>query len=295
MLNGLLTQKVTDLSGAGRHALLLTAKGRVLTDMRVLPRADDLLLDVPREGLGNLTEAFTKYLPPLYATFEDASAVLVQLGVYGPRAGAAVRDALGAEPVSGHLALAESEVDGKPVLMIRNEWFFTDGLELIVLAADAEPLATRLLEGVRRQDGRVADGRAFEVMRIESGVPRYGADMSEANLAQETGLEDVAVSYDKGCYLGQEVVARVHFRGHVNRHLRGLKFDDELPGVGAKLFADEKEVGVVTSAARSPALGPIGLGYVRRELETPAGLRWSDGPNHGGVKAGPLRLRTWPV
>ncbi|UCF19988.1 MAG: folate-binding protein YgfZ [Gemmatimonadota bacterium] len=292
MLNGLLTQRVTNLSDTGRHALLLTAKGRVLTDMRVLPRAEHLLLDLPREGLENLLEALKKYLPPLYATFENVGDGLRQLGVYGPGATAAVRDAVGTIPPDGHLAITEVDIDGRPTVIVRDERLLVGGLEFITRKADARSLAARLLEAVTRHEGRAAGLRALEVVRVESGVPRYGADISQENLVQETGLERDAVSYDKGCYLGQEVVARVHFRGHVNRHLRGLRFAGDLPSIGARLFAEGREVGVVTSAAFSPYMGPIGLGYVRREIETPASLRWSDGPREGAVIVDSLPLRT---
>ncbi len=130
-------------------------------------------------------------------------------------------------------------------------------------------------------------------MRVEWGVPRCGIDIDEGNLAQETGLEREAISYEKGCYLGQEVVARIHFRGHVNRCLRKLRFtrsaaadsqDGELPPTGAALHHEEKQVGHVTSAVLSPRLGPIGLGYLRRELtlgEFEPQLRWSAGDQAG--------------
>ncbi len=291
MLNGLLTQRVTDLSDSGRHAMLLTAKGRVLTDMKVLPLAEALLLDLPREGLENLLEAFKKYLPPLYATFEDVGEGLRQLGVYGPGATAAVRHALGTDPPAGHLALAEIDIDGQPTMVVRNERLLGGGLEFIARTDRAPSLTVRLLESVAKHGGRAAGLRALEVVRVESGVPRYGVDISQENLAQETGLERDAVSYDKGCYLGQEVVARIHFRGHVNRYLRGLRFADELPQIGARLMAAGREVGAVTSTAQSPDIGPIGLGYVRREIEPPAPLHWSDGQSEGGVTVDSLPLR----
>jgi folate-binding protein YgfZ len=123
--------------------------------------------------------------------------------------------------------------------------------------------------------------QALNVVRIESGVPDYGVDMDESNLAQETGLEAEAISYDKGCYLGQEVVARVHFRGHVNRHLRSLSFPDTLPERGVALLDQDKEVGVVTSAVMSPDYGAIGLGYVRREIAPSHGLSWSGPAGRG--------------
>ncbi|KPK66288.1 MAG: hypothetical protein AMS21_02770 [Gemmatimonas sp. SG8_38_2] len=293
MLNGLLTNQLADLEGSGRHAMLLTPRGRVLTDMRVLPYADCLLLDVPRSGLGNLLDAFRKYLPPLYARFEDASSELLQLGVYGPAAAAAASAVLDGKLPAGHLSVKETEVDGEPLLMIRDHRFAGDGLEIIAPHDRAVQLGERLLRAVSESGGRTAGSRALEVGRVEWGIPSYGIDIDESNFVQETGLEELAVSYDKGCYLGQEVVARVHFRGHVNRLLRSLKFLDALPATGAQLVVGEKDVGVVTSSVESPEFGPIGLGYVRREIEAPAELLWKAAESEGPVTVleGPLGRR----
>ncbi len=294
MLNGLLTNRVTELGGAGRHAMLLTAKGRVLSDLRVFPGADHLLLDVPRRGLDNLLAAFKKYLPPIYATFEDVSEELVQLGIYGPQSVAAASRALGAELPAEHLGLKILEREGAPLFVIRNRWLAGDGVEVITLRDAAPRLAETLRSAVDQASGRLVGSRVLEVARVESGIPDYGIDVSEDNLPQETSLEEVAISYDKGCYLGQEVVARIHFRGHVNRHLWSLKFDDEPPPAGARLHDGDKEVGTVTSALTSPEYGAIGLGYVRREVEPPAKLRWSHGAVEGGVvvREAPFRRRS---
>ncbi len=132
----------------------------------------------------------------------------------------------------------------------------------------------------------------MDVLRVEAGLPACGQDMDESNLAQETGLGD-AISHDKGCYLGQEVVARIHFRGHVNRILRGLEFDGRRADPGAALRDGDREVGRVTSSVSSPDLGPIGLGYVRREIEPGARLGWSvdDVEGEAIVRALPFRRR----
>lgn len=277
MLNGLLTNDVKDLADSARHALLLNAKGRVLTDLRVVPRRDDLLLDVPCGGLGNLLETFKKYLPPLYAGYEDVSGTLRQLGLYGPEAPAAARRALGGDVPDAHLGVREARCGEAAVLVIRSRRLAGDGVEFLVPEAAASELARRLLDAVAECGGRPAGMRALEVARVESGIPRYGVDMNDSNLAQETGLEDEAISYEKGCYLGQEVVSRVHFRGHVNRLLRGFEFADEPPESGTALYDGEKEVGLVTTALLSPRFGSIGLGYVRREIRPSSVLRWSHG------------------
>lgn len=292
MLNGLLTNKVTDLKSAGCHAMLLNPKGRVLSDLRVLPSRDHLLLDVPGRGLENLLATFKKYLPPIYATFEDVSAELAQLAAYGPQSAPAAAQALGTDVPDGHLGLLELEAAGEPALVIRNRWLAGDGVEVITTRRAAPALAEKLRSTVTAHGGGLLGSRALDVVRVESGVPAYGVDMSDENLAQETGLEE-AISYDKGCYLGQEVVARIHFRGHVNRQLRSLGFDTGLPPSGARLLDGDKEVGVITSAVTSPEYGEIGLGYVRREVEPGSRLRWSTAEAEGGavVRAEPFRPR----
>ncbi|MGH7540660.1 MAG: YgfZ/GcvT domain-containing protein, partial [Gemmatimonadota bacterium] len=136
---------------------------------------------------------------------------------------------------------------------------------------------------VEAEGGRPAGGEAFEILRVERGLPAYGREITEGNLLQETGQTERAVDFRKGCYTGQEVVARIHYRGHVNRLLRGLRSGD--PGSsldpGASLFRGDREVGDVRTAVRSPRQGSIALAYVRREVEP--GERLALGP--GGPPA----------
>jgi folate-binding protein YgfZ len=165
---------------------------------------------------------------------------------------------------------------------VRSRRLAGDGVELVAPREAAGALIERLSASVRDREGRVAGWKAVEVVRVECGIPRYGIDISESNLPQETGLEGAAISYDKGCYLGQEVVARIHFRGHVNRRLGGFTLVGDLPSGGAALREETgKEVGLVTSAVESPDFGQIALGYVRREVEAGARLSWSDGGRQG--------------
>lgn len=276
MLNGLVTNQITGLEGIGRHAMLLNPKGRVLSDLRIFPLPNFILVDVPRRGLPNLLDAFRKYLPPIYASFEDAGDSLSLLGLYGPEAPEAAGRVLGLVAAE-HLGIFEVEIDGVPALVVRNRRLAGDGVEIFVPREALAAVSARLLLAAQEREGRAVGARALDVVRVECGVPVYGIDMGEANLAQETGLEEEAISYDKGCYLGQEVVARVHFRGHVNRQLRGLEFAGGMPAA-AMLLRDGagKEVGQVTSAVESPQYGPIGLGYVRREIGTGEDVLWFD-------------------
>ena len=131
-------------------------------------------------------------------------------------------------------------------------------------------MADKLIAAAKQIGGRACGWQAFETARIEAGIPRFGADMDETNLPLECGIESRAVSYNKGCYIGQEVINRVHSFGHVNRELRGLRLRGRFENVAAKAATnfsiDGKEIGYVTSAVKSPALNAnIALGYVRRE------------------------------
>jgi len=291
MFDGLVTNRIAGLETEGRHAMLLTPKGGVLTDLRAFPFGGVMLVDVPREGRPNLLAALQKYLPPMHATYEEVSDSVSFLGLYGPEAAQGATAVLSAVPQE-HLQIVAVELEGVPAMVVRNRRFAGDGVELFVPREAAPAIAERLLAAVRGQGGAVVGSLALDVVRVECGIPRYGVDISEENLAQETGLEAEAISYDKGCYLGQEVVARVHFRGHVNRRLSGIEFEAELPARGAELFgADGKEVGRVTSAVESPQYGPIGLGYVRREVAEGVELRWADGHGEGAGTVVPLPFR----
>jgi len=147
------------------------------------------------------------------------------------------------------------------------------GYDLFAPIASLSSIMDQLLEKARSAGGGACGWQAFEIARIEAGVPRFGADMDETNLAPEAGIEDRAISYSKGCYIGQEVIARIRTYGEVARVLRGLRLPDDietLPIRGDKLFKDDKEIGGITSAVRSPALkANVALGYVRREHKTP--------------------------
>jgi folate-binding protein YgfZ len=142
------------------------------------------------------------------------------------------------------------------------------GFDLFIPNNSLGAVADKLIAAAKQIGGRACGWQAFETARIEAGIPRFGADMDETNIPLECGIESRAVTYTKGCYIGQEVINRIHSVGHVNRELRGLRLADDLktlPQKHDKLFHADKEVGHVTSALKSPVFGTIALGYVRRE------------------------------
>jgi folate-binding protein YgfZ len=144
------------------------------------------------------------------------------------------------------------------------------GFDLFVPNPSLGAVADKLIAAAKAAGGRAIGDQAFEAARIEAGIPRFGADMDATNLPLECGIESRAVTYSKGCYIGQEVINRIHSVGHVNRELRGLRLEaglKELPVRGDRLFHAGREVGHVTSAVNSPRLNAnIALGYVRREV-----------------------------
>ena len=162
------------------------------------------------------------------------------------------------------------------------------GFDVFVPIEALAALAETLRAAVGSLGGCGAGWEAFEVARIEAGVPRFGVDMDGSNFPQECGIEEAAVSYSKGCYIGQEVLNRIHTMGHVNRSLCGLRLPDDLPSLppkGEKLFFSGKEVGHVTSAIRSPTLkANIALGIVRRDAHR-VGEQLSLGKAEGGPSA----------
>ena len=262
-LQGMVTQDVEGLPvGAVADAALLTPKGAMVADARVVKRADDLLL-LTEPGYGPaVLGTLERYLISEDAELSDASAQLGQLSLVGPRAEALGAAALRLDPPSGP-RVRPFEASGT------TGWALPQGLLLpgLDLLVPVEALAE--VFGRLREAGATPVGfQALEVLRVERGTPRFGADMDEKTIPLEARLER-AIHYQKGCYIGQEVIARATFRGHVNRHLVGLRFAGGPPPPRTELFLGERRVGWVTSAVRSPRLGPIGLGYAHRDVEQP--------------------------
>lgn len=298
VVNGLVTNAIDGLrEGRGCYAFALTAKGRPLTDMRILPApgfeesvadegvGEDIWIDVPAEGADAFRDLLTRSVPPIFATVEELP--VRRLSLTGPDADDA-GDALRAcevVPVDGlpipssPLHVVTASVPGREgrALLVRREAIEGGGVDLYAPAAGAESLKACLAEAVARMGGAVATAADWEVASVERGLPRYGAEITMDNLPQETGQTERSISFSKGCYTGQEVVARIHYRGHVNRLLRGVRMNPSLDAppngdgwsleAGDAAYANGREVGRVVTAVESPRLGPIGLAYLRREIE----------------------------
>ena len=276
-LTGLITNDVAALvPGSGLYAAALTPRGKIIADVRVFARATDLLIDVPARAAAGWLAMVRKYVNPRTTLYVDRTTTLGDLAVVGPRARDVVARLVGLEadtllflsPYS-HLAAGRAETE---VLVARVPDAGVEGYELFVPEARRSSLWQQAIEL-----GAVPGGlEAWEVARVEAGRPEWGLDIDESTIPQEANLDALhAISYTKGCYTGQETVARVHFRGHVNRHLRGLRFDIAQPVArGAQLIdATDKVVGDVRTSVTSPRLGGVALAMVRREIEADSSIR----------------------
>ena len=247
-LQGQVTNDVESLApGTGCYAALLTHKGKMLADMRVLRGEDFLWLDTEPEALQPVVRNASMYSIGRDVRHEDVSDRYAILSLIGPDA----REPLDVAPPADEHAFVEGE---------HGLYVATDlGVDVICAAADSA--AVRQALGVEE----VAE-EAAECVRIESGRPRFLFDVGTDTIPQEADLNERAVSFTKGCYVGQETVARLHYKGKPNRHLRGLKLAEPV-GQGDEIRLGERVVGEVGSTAVSPAYGPIALAVVRREAE----------------------------
>jgi folate-binding protein YgfZ len=259
-LQGQLTNEIEALeAGQGCYAALLDRKGHVQADMRVLRLAEDeIWLDTEPEGLEAASRHLQMYKIGRQVEVEDAAQARSILSLLGPRSAEIAGLPQPAEP-----HFVEAKVAGIACLAVGTR----DGIDLIAEAGEADRLREALLEA----GAAPVAPEAVEILRVEAGVPRFGAEMSSETMPAEAGIVERTVSFTKGCYIGQEPVARLHYKGRPNRHLRGLMLSAPAES-GAPLRLGEKEVGRIGTACISPAHGPIALAVVRREAEPGAEL-----------------------
>jgi tRNA-modifying protein YgfZ len=266
MLNGQVSNDIEALApGSGCYAALLTNKGKMLGDLRVLATGDELLLLTERASLQALFDQLRRGAIGWQAELHKRTLQQGLLSVIGPRA-RAVTDA-GGLPADEHASRA-AELGGAPVVLVATDL----GIDVLCAADDTSRVSDALIEA-----GAVAvDEPEAELVRIEAGRPRYGIDLDDTTIPQEADLNDRAVSFTKGCYVGQETVARLHWRGKPNRHLRGLRLS-EPAATGTPVRLGDREVGRLGSVAVSPTHGPIALAIVRREAGVGDTLTVGDG------------------
>ena len=275
-LNGQVTNNVKDLKpGQGCYAALVTAKGRMQSDLNIYCLADELLLDFEPGLTTTIRERLEHYVIADDVQIVDVSALYGLLSVQGPASATVVVKlglgwSLPEKPL--HFASVQDSTLGE-IYCMRHHRVGLEGFDLFVPVASLAAVADKLIAAAKESGGRACGWQALETARIEAGIARFGQDMDESNLAPEAGIEERAISYSKGCYIGQEVIARIRTYGQVAKSLRGLLLPEampELPVRGEKLFFADKEIGFITSAVTSPTLGrSVAMGYVRREHNAP--------------------------
>ena len=274
MVQGLITNDLLNAPpGRAVYAGMLTPKGRMIAELRAFRREGaqgvEVLLELPREALEGTREHLKKFVPPLFARWADVSEEVGELGIYGPRAREVLSRVLGEVPPLEEDAWVEVAHQEETVLVVGTRDFGEEGFDLLAPAGVVAELRGALGEAGAHPVGR----EALETLRVEAGRPRYGAELSEEVIPTEAyeaiGMLPRVISFGKGCYTGQEVIVRIAHRGHVNRHLRGLRLGAAAAEPGTPLYHPEtgREAGRVTSVAASPRLGEtVALAYVRREL-----------------------------
>jgi tRNA-modifying protein YgfZ len=266
--------------GRGTFALLLNPQGRILAELEIYALPDRLLARSHASQRERTLGTLKKYIIGSKVEIEDLTDQLASFAIEGPRAVEVIRHLGGASIDSlPDLAIHEAELDGKSCWLLRRSHFGGSGVE-ITAQREVLPALWRTARGEVRDHGGAPIGMtALNALRIEAGVPWFPADFNEAMIPQEAAIENTHVSFDKGCYTGQEIVERVRSRGHVNRKRVSLKLSTNAPpAAGTKLRAGGNEVGFVTSAAYSPANSTaIGMGYVRREQFAPGSILEFDG------------------
>ncbi len=272
-LHGQVTNDIKRLrSGEGCYAALVTAKGKMQSDLNVFCLADELLLDFEPGLTKSVAERLEKYIVSDDVQAVDVAPHYGLLSAQGMNAEAALRN-LGIFPEIPAAAFDSAKVSDATlgeIYLMNHPRLGTGGFDLFVPSNSIAAVADKLIAAAKSTNGGACGWKAFEIARVEAGIPRFGQDMDESNIPLECGIEQLAVSYNKGCYIGQEVINRIHSVGHVNKELRGLRLADDLPRLpikGDKLLRHGKEVGYITSAVKSPVLNAtVALGYVRREM-----------------------------
>ena len=271
-LQGMLSNDLRSLKTFdSQYATLLTQQGKVVADMRVLCAMNSFYLDFWEYLREKILAHLNRYLIADEVEIADRTEEYSTLSLQGPQSETLLRTVVGETDLPrkafGH---AMVQIEGVAVCLVAASHSGEAGFDLIIPIADLEKIARRLMVAGERFSLRWVGAEAQEILRVEAGIPLYGVDFTEDNLLLEVGL-DHAVSFSKGCYLGQEVVERIRSRGHVNKKLFGLLIDGEKSAKpGSIIEADGKSVGAITSSVISPRLNrPIALGYLNKEFWTP--------------------------
>ena len=267
-LNGMVTNNIRDLQpGRGVYAFLLNPQGHILGDLYAYNRGESLLVDTDQSQLEKILAVFDKYIimdDVEVANISDQSAAI---GIAGPKSREALQAAGFEVPELVPLQFVEISWQQARVTLVRGDNPSVESFELWVTPGETE----RVHEALVKAGAKAVETAALEQLRIAAGIPRYGVDIRERDLPQETEQER-ALNFSKGCYVGQEIVERIRSRGQVRRKFTGFEISGPLPAAGSKVQVDGKDAGEITSSASLPVAGGerrLALGYIRREFATP--------------------------
>jgi aminomethyltransferase len=258
--------------GSGTLALLLTPQGRILTELEIYALPEKLLVLSHASQRERTVTTLKKYVIGSQVKIDDLTDQMGSLSLEGPRAATVIEEITGVKLDDlAEMSIREITIDGSPCYLLRRSHFGQTGAELIATRDALPAIWQKLLASTRAHSGEPIGMAALNALRLEAGIPWFPADFNDAMIPHEAVLENTHISFNKGCYTGQEIVERVRTRGHVNRKRVSLQFStSQPPAPGTKLHSGEAEIGFVTSAAFSPAAGAaIGMGYVRREQFAP--------------------------
>ncbi len=267
-LNGMVTNNIRDLEpGRGVYAFLLNPQGHILGDLYAYNRGESLLVDTDQVQVENVLAVFDKYIIMDDVEVANISDQAAATGIAGPRAREVLQAAGFEVPELKPLQFVEMTWQQIRVTVVRGDNPCVESFELWVTPADTGRVHAALVKAGAKPVGTAA----LERLRIAAGIPRYGVDIRERDLPQETEQER-ALNFSKGCYVGQEIVERIRSRGQVRRKFTGFEINGPLPAAGSKIQVEAKDVGEITSAASLPVAGGerrLALGYIRREVATP--------------------------
>jgi folate-binding protein YgfZ len=264
-LNGMVTNNIRDLaSGHGVYAFLLNPQGHILGDLYAYHHGDSLLIQSDRSQLEKLLATFDHYIIMDDVEVADVSDQRVGIGVAGPRSRDILQTAGLEVPELQSLQFVSLPWRDSTLTVVRGDYPGIETYELWI-TPDQAP---QLWEALTHSGAKPAGTTALELFRIAAGVPRYGQDIRERDLPQETE-QARALHFSKGCYVGQEIVERIRSRGNVHRKFTGFNVQGDLPPVGSKIQADGRDIGEITSTASLPTTNgerSVALGYIRREV-----------------------------
>ena len=267
-LQGLTSNDISQLSdGNGLYTIFPTVKGKIESEGMIYAFSNHFLLIVQPDLREKTLRILNKFKIGSDAQMEDLTEKFFLLSIQGPRSEKILFEFFHAPlPELQPFNFVSLLMEESPIQIIRNGWSGEEGFDLLTPFSHGEEIRTRLLEAGKSLGLIPVGEEAFETIRIEAGLPRYGAELSDEILPQEAGLDQKAISYTKGCYIGQETIARLHYLGHTNRSLVGLLLDHDIPEKNDKIVSGEKQIGWITSRSFSPSLKQvISLGYLHRQ------------------------------